>query len=1132
MKKILLAAIGALMALCTAQADERLTGTPIGTSRCIDYNTNRITTTINTPASAFDGSLDTYVATYDKSNTWAGLDLGTPHVITRIGWGTRRDSSAPAHTLLGVFEGSNDPDFLNAVPLYLIDEAGEMGTMRYADVNVSRGFRYVRYVGPHESRCDIAELEFYGHEGEGDDSRFYQITNLPTLSYHTMSGRDPQSKTSEMEASMVLVYDGGTRIQEYPILARCRGNASYGFDKKPYRIRFNDGKSHHMLRGSELESPAKAKKWTLINNYGDKTLMRNLIAFEVSRRMGMNYTPWSQPVDVLVNGEYKGCYQLTDQISVDKDRVNITEMTPDDNEGEALTGGYLIEIDNNAGSEPSKFYSRRGTPVTIKSPDSGSITTAQHNYIESFFNSMEASLWESQLSDEPAAYTKLLDLDSFLRNHLVGEYCGNTDTYHSTYMSLERGTGKLVTGPIWDHDLSFDNDSRTYPTNSHTDWVFRTGGTNAGDMAAFVSRILSDPYAANRIKEIWKEARDAERMTSDALVAYVDSMAQVLMASQRLNFMRWPILGQYVHCNAFALPTYEGEVEMVRKCVRQRIGWMDRMVGLSDPVDPVPVDGEYTISTADDLVAFAQAVSNGATRSKAVMTADIDMSGHNDDFIPIGKQYNMFSGVFDGQGHIISNLHIDSWEQYVGLFGVVGGGVVIRNVILDSSCSISGNAYVGLIGGSNSTGIVRLSCLGNEGTVTAENQNAGGIIGCNMGSQASWVIEDCYVTGAVTGGYESAALSGWVGSNAVVSNCYSLADVTGNDEGKYFYRGEGQFSNCYDVYGKQSITHVSHEKVINGQLCMLLNRGNADGVWHQTLTGDSHPIPSDAALPLFPMGDGYTNGLLMNKPQPDSKWASADIDGHSILLREGLYAYRSSAYTVTNGNVWNVNLVKYLRTFADDQWQGWFIPFEVTVTSTMRKQFSFARFDGIGTDDEGRPYASFTTLSGRAVLDANTPYLIRALQPDADAEQVFSAAIRLLDESRTEQYAFVIDTLTYTLSGTYTQQPFDAATPCYVLDDGQFRLLAEGESLSALRYGIRVSTATAGAPSADDLAATLPIRIDGVDTAIITLDEAPAATDVYDLLGRKVGTISTLHDLDALPAGIYIVGGRKYTVAP
>ena len=72
-------------------ADDKLTGTPIGSSPSVNYSTGQKTTTVNTYANAFDGRLDTYFASYDRSYTWAGLDLETPHVITRVGWSPRNE---------------------------------------------------------------------------------------------------------------------------------------------------------------------------------------------------------------------------------------------------------------------------------------------------------------------------------------------------------------------------------------------------------------------------------------------------------------------------------------------------------------------------------------------------------------------------------------------------------------------------------------------------------------------------------------------------------------------------------------------------------------------------------------------------------------------------------------------------------------------------------------------------------------------------------------------------------------------------------------------------------------------------------------------------------------------------------
>ncbi|MBR5608397.1 MAG: CotH kinase family protein, partial [Bacteroidaceae bacterium] len=265
----------AILPFCLfAQKSSKLSGSIIGSKYSVDYATGKQSTTVNNKADVFDGNFNTYFSSYDRSNTWVGLDLGTPHVITKVGWSPRAHDLGPERSVLALFEGANDPDFLDAVPLFLNTEASAINKMHYADVNVSRGFRYVRYVGTNDSRCYLSELEFYGYEGVGDDSQFYQITNLPTVSIHTYNGKNPQSKGQDFESNVCIIYDEGTLIQEYPVLTRVRGNASASFPKKPYRIKFNDGKSHRIMKDGKLESPAKAKKWTLINNYGDKSLMR------------------------------------------------------------------------------------------------------------------------------------------------------------------------------------------------------------------------------------------------------------------------------------------------------------------------------------------------------------------------------------------------------------------------------------------------------------------------------------------------------------------------------------------------------------------------------------------------------------------------------------------------------------------------------------------------------------------------------------------------------------------------------------------------------------------------------------------------------------------------------------------
>ena len=496
----------------------------------------------------------------DNNNVWIGLDLGSPHVITKVGWAPSVESQVLSRVVLGVFEGANRPDFMDALPLYMIEEKAMNNKMAYADVNCSRGFRYVRFVKPAGANQNLAGLEFYGHQGDGNDSHLFQLTNLPTVIIHTLNDEIPYDKEHDIVSQLTIISEDGTKLLSEPGTIRERGNASRDFPKKPYRIKFDE-------KQVVLDAPAKAKKWTLINNYGDKTLMRNLLAFELSRRLGMPYTPYGTAVDVLLNGEYKGCYQLCDQLQVHKNRVNITEMTPRDDEGSALTGGYFIEIDAYADQEKSWFKSVKGNPVTIKSPDEDSITTKQRSYIRSHFNKME---------DAPHQY---IDKNTFLRHFLVGELSGNTDTYWSVYMYKQRDDDTMFTGPVWDFDLAFDNDQRTYPVCNKKDYIYRSGGSCAGNMKKMVDEfVLHSDESQAMMLDIWDKARHAD-LTEESLVAYIDQMEADLDHSQRLNFLRWPILNKKVHQNARALGSFQAEVENVRRFMKERLKWMDKRLG-------------------------------------------------------------------------------------------------------------------------------------------------------------------------------------------------------------------------------------------------------------------------------------------------------------------------------------------------------------------------------------------------------------------------------------------------------------------------------------------------------------------------------------------------------------------------
>ncbi len=568
-KTLLLATAMSASAMTAVAADDaKLSGTPIGTERCWNYESNAME--LNAAYKLFDGDLNTYYATEARSYTWGGLDLGTPHVITRVGWSPRNDSQGEKRVLLGVFEGANSPDFLDAVPIFIIPEKGTIGTMSYGDVDCSRGFRYVRYVSTNDARCNMAELEFYGHEGAGDDSHLFQLTNLPTVVLNTVNSEEPYDKEHDIVGNFIIINDHQVNV-DYAGSIRERGNGSRAYAKKPWRIKFEK-------KQNVLDAPAKAKKWTLINNHGDRSLMRNIVSYEMARRIGMNYVTYCQPVDVFLNGEYKGLYNLCDQVEVNKNRVNITEMEKTDLSGEALTGGYLFEIDAYAGAETSWFQSTRGIPVTIKSPDDDDIQSAQSEYIKNYFQLLEDKIYSADYA-KADGYRTVFNIESFLKHLIVNELAGNVDTYWSTYMYKDRGNDTIYTGPVWDMDLTFDIDDRIYPTTDGYSFLFnRSGSSAANGMKNLVRRVvLNDVQTKKALSRLWSLARNEQGFTAESLGEYIDETAQLIYQSQQYNFTRWPILSGSRTQIPSGAGTFESEVAYLKDYLEKRIPQLDNV---------------------------------------------------------------------------------------------------------------------------------------------------------------------------------------------------------------------------------------------------------------------------------------------------------------------------------------------------------------------------------------------------------------------------------------------------------------------------------------------------------------------------------------------------------------------------
>ena len=296
--------------------------------------------------------------------------------------------------------------------------------------------------------------------------------------------------------------------------------------------------------------------------------------------------------------------------------------------------------------------------------------------------------------------------------------------------------------------------------------------------------------------------------------------------------------------------------------------------------------GEVLISNGQQLLNFADNLNNSFVSDdvNVKFANDIDMAGI-EGFQGIGSESVPFKGKFDGQGFRIKNLAINGLAtDYHGLFACVGGDAEIRNVVIDSTCTIKGRSFIGgIAGASQGRGLVILENCGNEAFITGTEVNVAGIIGVNMGSGAAFRITNCYNTGVILGARESAALSGWLGSNAEVVSCFNIGKISGVDGVQTFYRGSAILTNSFEEasVGKQTenVATVTAEQVRSGALCYMLNDSvsGAEGPYYQTIGTDLFPVLSPNSGKVFAVNGVFTNDVVgINS-------AKTDRDGDVIV---------------------------------------------------------------------------------------------------------------------------------------------------------------------------------------------------------------------------------------------------------
>lgn len=145
-------------------------------------------------------------------------------------------------------------------------------------------------------------------------------------------------------------------------------------------------------------------------NYKDNSILRNAIAFFMGDTMtALDWTPCSHFVELILNGVYKGTYQLSEQIKISNDRVNVTDK------------GYLLEVDQLSKLEPDDVYFKTNKILlNIKDPDVEN-ESESYNWIKSYINNVENTLYSESFLDEKSGYAQFVDLQSFADWYIIQE---------------------------------------------------------------------------------------------------------------------------------------------------------------------------------------------------------------------------------------------------------------------------------------------------------------------------------------------------------------------------------------------------------------------------------------------------------------------------------------------------------------------------------------------------------------------------------------------------------------------------------------------------------------------------------------------------------------------------------------
>lgn len=408
---------------------------------------------------------------------------------------------------------------------------------------------------PDEPPSDLPDNEILDFNPSIDELK---ETNIPIVEINVSDGSDIDSKEIWKTASISITGDfcgeENLIIEEFQI--KGRGNSSWSLPKKPYSMKFS---SKEKVLGM-----AKSKRWVLIANYSDKTLLRNYFISKLGNNLyNTVWNPSFKSVNLVVNGKYQGVYLLGESIRIDKNRVNIDDIS------EKEDGGFIFEI-NARLDEKFNFVTENNVCISLKDPDDANAEIQET--VKNVIQNAETVLFSDDYTDSETGYCKYFDVDSVIDWYIMNELGKNVDSanFSSIYFYYDGSDRLLHMGPNWDFDISCGNVNYN-GCDSYT-------GLYVKENSIWIKRMFSDTEFVEKLKERWNGTKtELQNYINSELQSYAD----ILSDSVEVNFKKWDLLGHYVWPNCAGYEnrtTYQSEVDYMINWLNCRYDYMDEAI--------------------------------------------------------------------------------------------------------------------------------------------------------------------------------------------------------------------------------------------------------------------------------------------------------------------------------------------------------------------------------------------------------------------------------------------------------------------------------------------------------------------------------------------------------------------------